>query len=116
MKNNISKLNTRSATLIWGEVDSTYMHLALGFLAFSMALYFYFVASTVFNVAGRANLENELRVVKSTLSELEIEYLATGNAISLNLARSMGYEEANGAVFVSKNNVAQGLSLRDGSY
>lgn len=116
MKKNISKFNTKSAALIWGEVDSTHMHIAFGFLIFSMALYFYFVASTVFNVAGRANLENELRIVKSTLSELEIEYLATGNSISLDLARSLGYEEAGGAVFVSKNDTAKGLSLRDGSY
>lgn len=115
MKKNISKLNTRSATLIWGDVDPFYMHLVLGALALSMVLYFYFVASTVFNVAGRANVENELRVVKSNLSELEIEYLATGNSISLDLARSMGYEEANKAVFVSKNTSAKGLTLGNGS-
>lgn len=116
MKKNILKLNIRSSAVVWGDVPSTSMHMAFGVLGITMALYFYLVASTIFNVAGRANAENDLRIVKSTLSELELEYLVAGNTISLDLARSLGYEEANNAVFISKNTVAKGLTLRDGSY
>lgn len=115
MKKNISKLNIKSSAIAWGEVSSTTMHIALGVLGITMAFYFYLVASTIFNVAGRANVENELRIVKSSLSEIELEYLASGNSISLDLARSLGYQEANNAVFVSENTVAKGLTLRDGS-
>jgi hypothetical protein len=116
MKNNILKLNTKSATLVSGGVEHTWTYMTFAVLGISMALYFYLVASTSFNVAGRVNAENELRVVKSSLSELELEYLAAGNSISLDLARSLGYLEANNAVFISKNTVAKGLTLRDGSY
>lgn len=66
-------------------------------------LYVYFMNQTVFNVAKRASLEQEMITKNSNISELEFKSIALRNEIDIKLAYSLGYKDVKDARYVSKN-------------
>ncbi len=65
-------------------------------------LYVYFMNQTVFNVAKRASLEQEMITRNSNISELEFKGIALRNNIDMQLAYSLGYKEIKDPRYVSK--------------
>ncbi|MFO0718971.1 MAG: hypothetical protein U0522_03010 [Candidatus Paceibacterota bacterium] len=66
-------------------------------------LYVYFMNQTVFNVAKRASLEQEMVIRNSNISELEFKSISLRNEIDLKLAYSLGYKDVKNPRYVSKN-------------
>ncbi len=106
MKTKTLKINTKNIEqkLVWG---------VFGLLVFSAISYVYFVNQTILNIVARENLEADIVVMNSEISELEFEYIAQKNKITLNYAYSLGYEDADNVKFASRKLAGQGLSLRD---
>jgi len=62
----------------------------------------FFINQTIHQVAKRVALEQELSERVATIAELEFKYIALSNTIDLTLAKSLGFEEAQPSVFVSR--------------
>jgi len=105
MKTKTLKINTKNIEqkLIWG---------VFGLLLFFSISYVYFINQTILNIVARENLEGDIVALNSEISEMEFEYIAQKNKITLSYAYSVGFKDANNVKFASRKLVGQGLSLR----
>jgi cell division protein FtsL len=78
---------------------------------FLSLVYVYFMNQTVFNVAKRANLEQEIVVRNSNISDLEFKIIALKNNIDIKLAYSLGYKDMKDPRYVSKTPATALLSF-----
>lgn len=65
-------------------------------------LYGYLVNQTVVNIVARTDTEATIEDVRSAISDLEAEYLATKNAITLEYAYSLGFQDLGDPKYVSR--------------
>ncbi len=63
--------------------------------------YLFFVGHITFSVIARKSAENQIRTTTSTLSQLELEYIALDSSIDINVAHNEGYKDAPSVVFAS---------------
>ena len=70
---------------------------------FFVLLYVYFMSQTVFDVAKRSAIENEIVKINSNISSLEFESISLRNNIGIKMAYSMGFVDVKGARYISKN-------------
>lgn len=75
---------------------------AVWFIVGLAVLYVYFMNQTVFNVAKRASLEQEMVARNSNISDLEFKSIALRNDIDIKLAYSLGYKDIKDPRYVSK--------------
>jgi len=69
--------------------------LILGMLSIAaIGFYIYGVLGTTIEITERRNLENEIRVANTRISELEISYFNAISAITLDHAHALGFSEA----------------------
>lgn len=73
-------------------------------------LYIYFMNSTVFNVAKRAEIEQDIALRSSTIGNLEFKYIALRNDIDMDLALSLGYTPKD-PQYISKTPVTARVSF-----
>jgi len=73
--------------------------------------YAYFINQTVLNIVGRKNAEEQINVVNSKISQLELEYMERKNSITLEYAHSIGFKDSGKIIYVSKNQNSDGLTL-----
>ena len=66
-------------------------------------LYVYFIRSTISNVVVRQNLEQEASSLTLAIGGEEFSYIAKRNAITLELAHSLGFKDSHDKIFVSRN-------------
>jgi hypothetical protein len=66
-------------------------------------LYVYFVNLTIHNVVARTNAQKQIVELSSSVSELESEYIAIENKITLEVAYSKGFEDATPKKFISRD-------------
>lgn len=71
-------------------------------IAVTVALYCYFISSTILRVVDRAAALAEVKVLDTKISELESEYMSSGAVIDLSGAKSLGYEEVAKIDYVSR--------------
>lgn len=83
----------------------------VGIVVLSAAFYGYCVRGTIVNIVSRQNMENNLAVLSSKVSNLEAEYLRVKNSITPELAESMGFVVALNQKFVNLDTKTPGLSL-----
>lgn len=81
-----------------------------GICFFSLILYIYAIEATARNVALRANLETRVAEANGQLSSLEFAYIELKNNVSIELARSYGFEEVGSPLYVSRS-TANSLTL-----
>jgi hypothetical protein len=65
-------------------------------------VYVYMIGSITFNVVARKSLENNMREVGSSVSNLELDYLAVSNGINKGFALSNGFVEAANPIFATR--------------
>jgi hypothetical protein len=80
------------------------------------ALYVYFLNQTINGIMTREVIYEENMRLASRLSELEADYIALSNAVSLKHAYSMGFIEAPKTVFISRRSVERNLSFKPERY
>ncbi|MFA7315357.1 MAG: hypothetical protein WC059_00955 [Candidatus Paceibacterota bacterium] len=78
------------------------------FVVFSL-IYLYFITSITFNVLARKSLETTVRSLGSSISELELTYLARVNTIDKNFALSIGFSDAKNTLFATRSNARVAL-------
>jgi hypothetical protein len=76
----------------------------------SLVFYMYVISSTILNIVARETSERDVKLVNSSISELESEYIALGKGLDLNNAKNLGYREVSEIDYVSRTPV---LTMRD---
>ncbi len=71
-------------------------------LVLSAFLYIYCINATVHNVVSRQNLENEASQLTLKIGSEEFDYISRRNAITLQLAYSLGFHDANVKKYISE--------------
>ena len=84
------------------------------FMAISL-FYAYSVNQAILNVVSREKSEETIAVLSAGTSVLEFEYIEKTGKITMDLARSMGFEESKSPVFVSRQPLREILSLTNSS-
>lgn len=65
--------------------------------------YMYMVNKTVWNVMARQQVESSLVSLNSKLSDLEFEYITAKSNVTLEMARSLGYQSPQATYFVTRD-------------
>jgi hypothetical protein len=74
--------------------------------ALSIIVYIYAVTRTVHNIVDRQSIERELSLLSTNISEFEFQYIAIKNGVTIDLAKSLGFQLSSHTVFVSRATVA----------
>jgi len=76
-------------------------------LVFSLVfLYLFSINGTILNTSKRAQIEHQSDILKYKIGELEFNLIAQKNNLSLELAQSIGFNEAQTIKFISRKSVA----------
>jgi hypothetical protein len=87
---------------------------ALGFaIIMSLASYGYFVGKSIINVVVREEVELSIAEINSHLSDLEFQYLAKKDTITLSFAQSNGFGLVSKRTFVNRGTLVGSLSLNN---
>lgn len=68
----------------------------------SFILYMFLVNGAVLNVVAREEVENDLATINSRVSELEFEYIALKNSITIQYAYDRGFKDVSEIAFVER--------------
>lgn len=80
-------------------------------LVFCFVSYGYFLNKTVHNVVGRQQAGREIAQLGSDVGELESKYITLKDAITLDLAYSLGFQSVTNPVFISRTALSKSLSI-----
>ena|SRR3989338_10386503 len=80
------------------------------FIAISL-IYAYSVNQTILNVVSREKSEEEIATLSTRASAMEFEYIEKTGKVTMDLARSLGFEETRNTAFVSRQPLRESLSL-----
>ncbi len=81
-------------------------------LFLAVGVYFTSLSGTINNVVLRSQSENQITKLNSQVSELESQYVAEKNGVTLDLALSLGFKATAQISFVDGKSVAREFSLR----
>jgi hypothetical protein len=78
-----------------------------------VGMYIYFVNKTVLNVVARQNVEAQTSNLNTELGNLESQYIASKNGVTMALAQQMGFQEvANQEIFITRQADGVDVALR----
>jgi len=77
-----------------------------------VGFYGYFISKSIVNVIVREEINNDVVVVSSAISELEFEYIAHKNTINKEFANKAGFTKLASKRFVARKSFAK-LSLEN---
>ena len=72
----------------------------------SFSLYMFFLGRTIFDLVDRKNLESEIKLASSRISELELEVLEYNSKVTLEKAYDLGFINNADPKFVSRKQTA----------
>lgn len=72
----------------------------------SFTLYMFFLGRTIFDLVDRKNIDTEIRLATSRISELELEVLEYSNKVTLQKAYELGFTNNMDPKFVSRKKTA----------
>lgn len=84
--------NQRSLTVLLGMVS-----------LFFVAMYIYGVIGTTIAITARRDLERDVRVANTRISELEITYFNAISSITIERAKELGFHEVKDVAFAYSN-------------
>ena len=82
----------------------------LGILAMSVGFYMYLINTTVHNVVASQNLEAKVSQLNLAISSKEFQYIKNRNAVTINLAYSLGFKDALAKTYISEKST-KGVSF-----
>lgn len=90
------------------DIEETLLYKRLVFSVLAIivlcgALYVYAVSSTIYFVIERSAYQKEVQELTATIGNLQVEYLAKTQSISLQRGAALGLSEAREISFVSRN-------------
>jgi hypothetical protein len=95
---------TEKAITIYSQINNekTIFWTLIGILFLCAGFYIYFIDTTIHNVVARQNLENEATSLTLSIGSQEFQYISKRNAVTLDLAYSMGFKDIAVKEYVSK--------------
>jgi len=84
-----------------------------GVLVLLTGFYAYFVRATIGNVVLQQNLEAEASNLSLSIGSKEFEYISKRNDITLALAHSLGFQDNQEKVFISRSSFTKVAYLND---
>lgn len=72
----------------------------------SFSLYMFFLGRTIFDLVDRQNINQEIRLANSRISELELYVLDYNNKVTLQKAHDLGFINNSDPKFVSRKKTA----------
>jgi len=72
----------------------------------SFSLYMFFLGRTIFDLVDRKNIEEEIRLANSRISELELHVLEYNSKVTLQKAHDLGFINNKDPKFVSRKKTA----------
>lgn len=66
------------------------------------ALYMYFVSASVMHVVMRSEIEQDIALVHSQISQLESRYIDAQHRVSSDIATLQGYREVSSKIFIDR--------------
>jgi len=97
-------LKTKSNTLYLNDTlrKRSFYFLFSGILILSF-VYMFFLCNTIYNIIERKNIEDNIRNLSSTVSQMELDYLSLNEGINLSLAKDLGLSEPKNVYFSQKS-------------
>lgn len=84
--------NQRALTVFFGMVSLLFI-----------GIYMYGVIGTTIAITARRDLEREVRIANTRISELEITYFNTISSITIERAKELGFHEVKDVAFAYSN-------------
>jgi hypothetical protein len=106
----MTKVLAQQAKNIMNYREVVFAVLVSGFML-SLFWYGYSVRQAIVNVVAREALVKEIQHKSGSVADLESEYFALKNSVSIELARKEGFKEAPVSMFISKKSLGAALSL-----
>lgn len=104
----------RSKTLALKNVEKRAFAVLTLLLMVLGVLYGYLISTSIVNVIVREEAEEEIAVLGSELSELELTYISRKNTIDQGRAQALGYTKLSHKEFVTRRGASgRGLTLSD---
>lgn len=103
MKAALTFILNKEKTCVWTLVLS---------IAFLSASYLYFVNETIFHAVTGEQIEGQIGELTSSIAELESTAISIRNAIDINTAHTLGYQEAKISRYIERKGVSLGDSSR----
>ncbi len=97
LQTNINNLNVNKRVLFFGLVF---------LVALSFSFYMFFLGRTIFDLVDRKNAEDEIRLVMSNISDLELQVLDYNSKVTLETAYGLGFVPNKDPKFVSRKKTA----------
>lgn len=98
----IRKIEKISKSIFWTMVA---IIVVLGFT------YMYFINKTIWNVAAREKMQDEIVAINSQLGEKEFEYIKSKGSITMESARALGFDQHARVSFVTKE-ILRNVAMR----
>jgi hypothetical protein len=92
MTQNALQVN-REKTIFWSLLMT---------LLLSIGFYMYLINTTVRNVVATQNLEAKISQLNLSISSKEFKYISDRNAVTLNLAYSMGFKDIESKTYIKE--------------
>jgi amino acid transporter len=86
--------------------EKTIFRALVGTLLVCAGLYIYFINATVHNVVARQNLEAESAQLSLSIGSKEFQYITKRNSVTLALAHSLGFQDAEVKAYISNDPTA----------
>lgn len=77
----------------------------------SLLSYAYFISRAVSHAIKTSNAEKEIIALSGELAPLETIYLEKKSAVTVELAKQLGFKEISNPEFISRKTFSEGLSL-----
>lgn len=96
----MDKVKTISINLIEdNHTQKIIFRALLGCLLVLMVAYCYFIGNITFNILARKSFENNIQVVTTKISQLELDYLKKMSLIDKDYAINNGFIESEDSIF-----------------
>ena len=102
--------NIRIKSVTVSNLDQKIFWVLVSLVVCMLAVYVYFVQSTIVSVVERKTAETEIRDSQSKIGELEAELNSLARGVDSNFASEMGYREISKIDYVSRTPI---LTMRD---
>lgn len=109
----VGKIRLQANIVNNDNLEKRALYAMTGTLGILFVAYIFFLGSITFDVVERKSLEAQAKESMSTISALELRYLALSNSIDLAYAGNLGFTETKSAQFVSRIPAPANLALRD---
>ncbi len=100
---------TKQTTALY-KTERVWLYAALTTLCVAAGMYVYFVSASIHHVVMRKEIDHEISLLSSHVSELESSYIQAQHAVSADIASMHGFVQANHKIFVDRSDTTLVMS------